>query len=96
MQVGGDLRVRAAAGEAEQDRLLPPGERVDGLRGPGRCVVGEAGQQARATSVVVALLYAVSVAATMIGETWLYYLLGSTVEIALLLTVAAVAWRRRG
>ncbi len=54
------------------------------------------GRVLRATSVVVALLYAVSVAATMIGETWLYYLLGSTVEIALLLTVAAVAWRRRG
>jgi hypothetical protein len=32
------------------------------------------------------------VVVAVIGETWVYYVVGSVVEVALLLTVAAVAW----
>jgi hypothetical protein len=37
-------------------------------------------------------VYAVSVVAAAIGETWAYYIVGSIVEVLLLLTIAAVAW----
>ena len=30
--------------------------------------------------------------ATILGETWVYFILGSVVEVALLLTIARVAW----
>jgi hypothetical protein len=51
----------------------------------------------RAANLGVSLVYTASIAVTMVGETWLYYLLGSAVEIVLLLAVARVAWtwRRR-
>jgi hypothetical protein len=46
----------------------------------------------RPVNLVVSVLYAFSVVAAMIGETWTYYILGSVVEILLLLAIAAVAW----
>jgi hypothetical protein len=50
----------------------------------------------RVANIVVSLLYAASVVATMIGETWAYYLIGSCVEVVLLLVIARVAWAWRG
>lgn len=49
----------------------------------------------RVANLIVSLLYAVSVVATVVGETWLYYVLGSVVEVVLLLAVARVAWTWR-
>jgi Family of unknown function (DUF6326) len=49
----------------------------------------------RVVTVVVAALYAVSVVASCIGETWVYYLLGSAVEVALLAVAIVVAARWR-
>ena len=41
---------------------------------------------------VLSVLYAVSVAVSVISETWIYYIVGSAVEILLLLTIARLAW----
>jgi hypothetical protein len=53
----------------------------------------------RIVNIVVALLYAVSIIAACIGETWAYYLLGSAVEVVLLAAIIRAAWmwpRSRG
>ena len=44
----------------------------------------------------MSLLYVASVVATVVGETWAYYILGSIVEVVLLLAIARVAWSWRG
>jgi hypothetical protein len=46
----------------------------------------------RIVNIVVALVYAVSIIATCIGETWAYYLLGSAVEVVLLIAIVRTAW----
>jgi hypothetical protein len=46
----------------------------------------------RAANIVVSLIYGVSVIAAMIGESWAYYIIGSVVEVVLLLTITRVAW----
>lgn len=46
----------------------------------------------RVLNIVVSLLYAVIIIALCIGETWVYYLLGSAVEVVLLLAIARSAW----
>jgi ABC-type dipeptide/oligopeptide/nickel transport system permease subunit len=46
----------------------------------------------RVTNVNVSLLYLASIVATVVGETWAYYILGSVVEVLLLLAIARVAW----
>jgi Family of unknown function (DUF6326) len=46
----------------------------------------------RTVNIVVSLIYAASVIAAMIGESWAYYIIGSVVEVVLLLTIARVAW----
>jgi hypothetical protein len=46
----------------------------------------------RPTNLVVSTLYAVSVVASAVGERWAYYILGSVVEVMLLLAIAGVAW----
>jgi hypothetical protein len=46
----------------------------------------------RTVNIVVSLIYAASVIAAMIGESWAYYIIGSGVEVVLLLTIARVAW----
>jgi hypothetical protein len=49
----------------------------------------------RPLTVVVAALYAISIAVSCIGETWAYYLVGSAVEVVLLATAVVVALRWR-
>jgi hypothetical protein len=49
----------------------------------------------RIANIVLPLVYAVTVVASMVGETWVYYLVGSVVEIVLLLTIAWTARRWR-
>ena len=46
----------------------------------------------RIVNIVVALVYAVSIIASCIGETWAYYLLGSAVEVVLLVAIVRTAW----
>lgn len=49
----------------------------------------------RLANLIVPVLYVVTVIASMLGETWLYYFVGSTVEIVLLLAIAWTARRWR-
>jgi hypothetical protein len=51
----------------------------------------------RVANIVVSLLYLATIVGTVVGETWIYYILGSVAEMALLLTIVRVAWtwRRR-
>lgn len=46
----------------------------------------------RTANLVVSLVYVVSVVVSAVGETWVYYILGSVVEVLLLLAIARVAW----
>jgi hypothetical protein len=46
----------------------------------------------RIVNIVVALVYAVSIIALCIGETWVYYFLGSAVEVVLLVAIVRTAW----
>jgi hypothetical protein len=46
----------------------------------------------RIVNIVVALVYAVSIIAGCIGETWAYYLIGSAVEVVLLVAIVRAAW----
>jgi Family of unknown function (DUF6326) len=46
----------------------------------------------RATNIVVSLVYLASVVVSMVGETWIYYILGSVVEVLLLLAITRAAW----
>ena len=46
----------------------------------------------RTTNIVVSLIYLVSVVGSVIGETWVYFILGSVIEALLLLAVARAAW----
>lgn len=47
----------------------------------------------RITNLTLSGLYAASILASCIGETWVYYLLGSAVEVVLLLAIARTAWK---
>ncbi len=47
----------------------------------------------RRLNIGVSIFYAVTIAVLCIGESWIYYLLGSFFEVALLLLVARTAWR---
>ncbi len=47
----------------------------------------------RAANIVISLLYAASVVVSAAGETWIYYFIGSAVEVVLLLAIARTAWR---
>lgn len=47
----------------------------------------------RRLQLVVAAVYALTIAGSMVGESWHYYLLGSVVELALLAAVARTALR---
>lgn len=46
----------------------------------------------RPINLTVSLVYALSVVAAAIGETWVYYIIGSVVEVLILLTIVTVAW----
>ncbi len=47
----------------------------------------------RTANIVVGVLYAVSIVVSCIGEQWVYYLLGSAVEVVLLGVIVRSAWR---
>lgn len=47
----------------------------------------------RITNLTLSGLYAASILASCIGERWVYYLLGSAVEVVLLLAIARTAWK---
>lgn len=46
----------------------------------------------RMANIVLPILYAVSIGIGCIDETWVYHLLGSAVEIVLLLVIVRTAW----
>ena len=50
----------------------------------------------RVANLVVSLLYLASIVPNVVGETWIYYILGSVVEMVLLLAITRVAWTWRG
>ena len=47
----------------------------------------------RIINIVVSLLYTISIIVSCIGENWAYYLLGSAIEVVLLVVIARTAWR---
>ena len=47
----------------------------------------------RILNIVVSLVYLVTILASCIGETWVYYLLGTLVEAVPLLAIARSAWK---
>ena len=47
----------------------------------------------RIGNLLVSTAYAVSIVLLAIGETWVYYLVGSAVEVGLLVAIAVTAWR---
>ncbi len=48
---------------------------------------------AQIANLVLPVLYTITIAGSMVGETWFYFLLGSVVEIVLLLTIMNYAWK---
>ncbi len=46
----------------------------------------------RKLNIAVSVVYAVAIAALCIGETWVYYLIGSVFEVVLLLAITRIAW----
>lgn len=49
----------------------------------------------RVLTLVVAPVYALAIIASCIGETWIYYLVGSAMEVVLLLVIVVTAWTWR-
>jgi hypothetical protein len=47
----------------------------------------------RIINIVVSLLYIITIIGSAIGETWVYYLLGSFIEVILLVAIARTAWK---
>lgn len=50
----------------------------------------------RWANIIVALLYALTIVGSCIDETWIYFLLGSAVEVILLLVLVRFAWKMPG
>ena len=46
----------------------------------------------RIANIVVSLIYVVTVAASLIGESWVYYIVGTLIETVLLLVITWIAW----
>ena len=46
----------------------------------------------RTTNIIVSPVYIATIVASMIGESWIYYLLGSVVEVLLVLAIVRIAW----
>lgn len=46
----------------------------------------------RMANIVVSLVYLVTIIGSAIGETWVYYFIGSAVEVVLLAIIARTAW----
>ena len=49
----------------------------------------------RTANLVLPAVYALTIVGTMVGETWVYYLLGSAVELVVLAAIARTAFRWR-
>ena len=47
----------------------------------------------RIINIAVSFLYTVTILVSCIGETWVYYLIGSAIEAVLLLAIARTAWK---
>ncbi len=47
----------------------------------------------RRANLVVAVVYIATVVASIVGESWAYFILGSVVEVLLLLAIVRTAWR---
>lgn len=47
----------------------------------------------RWSNIILAVFYALTIAAGCIGETWIYYLVGSGVEVLLLAAIVWHAWK---
>jgi hypothetical protein len=47
----------------------------------------------RPANIVFAILYAITIVGGCIGETWIYYLLGSAVEVVLLGAIVWASWK---
>lgn len=47
---------------------------------------------AKLANIILSFLYIVTIAAAMVGESWWYFLLGSALEIMLLLAIIIYAW----
>ena len=47
----------------------------------------------RISNFVVSVVYAITIIASCIGETWAYYFLGSAIEVMLLAAIARTAWK---
>jgi hypothetical protein len=47
----------------------------------------------RTVNIVVSLGYAITIIVSCLGEEWAYYLLGSLVEVVLLVAIARTAWK---
>lgn len=48
---------------------------------------------AKLANLILPVLYIITIAGSMVGESWFYFLLGSSVEIILLLILMAYAWK---
>jgi Family of unknown function (DUF6326) len=48
---------------------------------------------ARITNIIFPFLYIITIIGAMAGETWWYFLLGSALEIILLITIIIYAWK---
>ena len=46
----------------------------------------------RIVNIVVSLLYMITIVVSVIGEEWAYYILGSAIEVMILITIARSAW----
>jgi hypothetical protein len=46
----------------------------------------------RIINLTVSVIYALTIIAAAIGETWMYYLIGSLAELAVLAVIARTAW----
>ncbi len=46
----------------------------------------------RLANLVVSCIYAVTIIGGAVGETWAYYVVGSVVEVLLLVAIARIAW----
>ncbi len=47
----------------------------------------------RITNIAVSVLYMITIIGLAIGETWVYYYLGSFIEVILLVAIARTAWK---
>ena len=48
---------------------------------------------AKVINIFLPMLYIITIAGSMVGETWVYYLLGSVAEIIVLAVLIGYAWR---